>query len=237
MSLREVCPDLSGPRPLPSLDASSSSHMISLLCPKVSSASLPKPVPVSASVRAPPASWPRGQNLRTMEPSLTPSLLSSISLGPGHPSVTSWGEFTSHLPSPHLHFYFIFSHRQLKAVSSFDLCPQSRAPCSSREGSDWQCIQAHRSPAQNLSTAPHCPQDKISSFLIAEVLHDLDPASLTSSPYTAVPRLLSILQLPALLQDDPSTWNAPSFLTGRFLHLQSSGESTAGINLFSREGG
>ena len=49
--------------------------------------------------------------------------------------------------------------------------------------------------------------------------------------------LLSFMQLPALLQDDPSTWNAPSFLTGRFLHLQSSGESTAGINLFSREGG
>lgn len=154
---------MSGPRPLPSLDTSTSSPVISLVCPKVSSASLPKSVPVSPSARAPPASWPRGQNLRIVEPPLTPSALLQhfAQSWPSVCDVLGRVHFSPSFASPSFLLHLLSP--DLEAVSSFDLCPQPCAPCSSREGSSWQHVQPHHSPAQNLSTAPHCPQDEISS--------------------------------------------------------------------------
>lgn len=103
----------------------------------------------------------RGQNLRTMEPPLTPPCSPPpFPLGPGRPSGLL-GRVHLHLPMPHLHFpHFIFSHWQLKAVSSLNLCPQ--IPCSTAGSRRDQaaCIPSSCafSYAGTLSTASPLPQ-------------------------------------------------------------------------------
>ncbi|KAB1272587.1 hypothetical protein Cadr_000015209 [Camelus dromedarius] len=142
--------------PLTSLDISTSSHTISLLCPKGSSASLPWIFScLNLSEGTSSQLTTQARILRITEPPLTPSLPSSNpALSPGHPAVISRELPTSHRPSQYL-------------------------------------------------------------GLILEALHDLDPANFTSSSCTAPL---------ALVQGDPSIWNALSFLTLRFFHLQPPGD-------------
>lgn len=119
--------------------------------------------------KAPSASWSPGPGTpRTTEPALPPSLPSANpSLGPGHPSVISWGVvyFSASSGSPmfilHLLSLDLDSRGLLDAtLSVFNPYSMQQPERKYR----WQHSQPCHTPAQNPPMAPHCPQDKVCSL-------------------------------------------------------------------------
>lgn len=232
-----ICPDLPGPSPLTGLAFSVSSYTISLVCPKLKSAPSPRPAPLSASARAPPTTWARNSrswSLLSAPPCPLPTPHSVLTVPLWHPGdcpLLTFGSFTYVHTSSSLSCI-------LKAEGSLSLLslPSICTPSSSQRG-----LLLAANPASSLSCSKPSPCSPSPSGysqllgLVFEVLLDVDTANLPSSSHTAVPLTAEHSCSSQLwLQVFPPPEMPPSFLILRFLHLQSSGEFTVGINLLPR---